>query len=307
MFCSKFRTACKMASAGIALAILASAPPSVATAAVVDSYSTGFEDFNLGAMSDGTTTQKGWSGGAQSGFQNATPGDEAITTAAAHTGSQSWRLTHGYSTPGQGSPFSPNLSAGLGDPGITDFVGSLWFRGVGVGDNSSIAINSGNMAGTDRAVIIAYLVNEPAGINPAGIHLYTFGDNFAAIDIATGLDPTVWHELTYTITKNGSTNSLTTVVDGGAPLVVNPDGLSDFRADTSNPYSDSSRLKFNTRLGSSGAPATPDPNALGFYIDDISYSVIGAAAVPETSSLIVWSLLGLTIGGGSWWRRKRSA
>jgi hypothetical protein len=31
------------------------------------------------------------------------------------------------------------------------------------------------------------------------------------------------------------------------------------------------------------------------------------AAVPEPASLVAWSLLGLTIGGGAWWKRKRSA
>ncbi len=30
-----------------------------------------------------------------------------------------------------------------------------------------------------------------------------------------------------------------------------------------------------------------------------------ASAVPEPASLIVWSLLGLTITGGSWWRRRK--
>lgn len=29
------------------------------------------------------------------------------------------------------------------------------------------------------------------------------------------------------------------------------------------------------------------------------------AAVPEASSLVVWSLLGLATGGGAWWRRRR--
>jgi hypothetical protein len=34
---------------------------------------------------------------------------------------------------------------------------------------------------------------------------------------------------------------------------------------------------------------------------------LATAPVPEPASLIVWSLLGLTISGAGWWRRKRSA
>jgi hypothetical protein len=33
----------------------------------------------------------------------------------------------------------------------------------------------------------------------------------------------------------------------------------------------------------------------------------GAAAVPEASSLIAWSMVGLVSGGGCWWRRRRTA
>ena len=31
------------------------------------------------------------------------------------------------------------------------------------------------------------------------------------------------------------------------------------------------------------------------------------APVPEPASLIIWSLLGLTMGGASWWRRRKRA
>jgi len=40
---------------------------------------------------------------------------------------------------------------------------------------------------------------------------------------------------------------------------------------------------------------------------DIYWDNLQTAAVPEPGSIAVWSLLGLTVGGASWRRRKRSA
>ncbi len=40
---------------------------------------------------------------------------------------------------------------------------------------------------------------------------------------------------------------------------------------------------------------------------DIHWDNLQASAVPEPASLLVWSMLGLALGGATWWRRKRSA
>jgi hypothetical protein len=52
-------------------------------------------------------------------------------------------------------------------------------------------------------------------------------------------------------------------------------------------------------------PTTPYGTA--FFGPNFEFTPLaaGAADVPEPTSLIVWSLLGLTISGGSWWRRRK--
>ena len=157
------------------------------------------EGYTTGALSpDINTAQQGWSGGspAQGGFTNndhASPtdqsvatADEAITTAAAHSGTQSWRLSRGYNTPGQGTPFSANLPQGVvndGDKFTTDF----WFKSVNaVADDSSVAIETGTAAGTDRANYLAYIQSTAAGLQ---IYSFKNGSAFDQINLFTDVDP----------------------------------------------------------------------------------------------------------------------
>ena len=73
-----------------------------------------------------------------------------------------------------------------------------------------------------------------------------------------------------------------------------------WRQDNSFAYADSSRLKFRPRQDG-------DPASGGFYFDDINYNVVpAAAAVPEASSVFVWSLMALAIGGLAWFRSKKA-
>ncbi len=48
------------------------------------------------------------------------------------------------------------------------------------------------------------------------------------------------------------------------------------------------------------------PEFHGHYVDDVTLTLSGVASpIPEPSTLIVWSLLGLTFGGVGYWRRRR--
>jgi hypothetical protein len=279
-----------------------------ANAAISIGFESG-EGYTIGALSpDINTAQQGWSGGspAQGGFTNndhASPtdqsvatADEAITDAAAHSGTQSWRLSRGYNSPGQGTPFSATLPQGVvndGDKFFTDF----WFKAVNAAaDGSSVAIETGMAAGTDRGNYLAFIENSGAGLQ---IYSFNNGSAFDQVDLFTDVDRSIWHHLDISLTKSGYTDTVSVSLDGGSPVSYDA-ALNQWRQDNSFPYADSSRLKFRPRQDGS-------PTSGGLYFDDINYNVVpAAAAVPEASSVLVWSLMALAIGGLAWFRSKKA-
>jgi hypothetical protein len=278
-----------------------------ARGAVVIGFEPG-EGYTTGALSpDINTAQQGWSGGspAQGGFTNndhasatdesVLTADEAVTTAAAHSGTQSWRNSRGYNSPGQGSPYSPSLPQGVVNDG-DKFVASLWFKAVNaVADLSSMGILTGTAAGTDRGNYLAYM-----DYTPTGLQIYSFdnGAAFHQVDLFSNVDPTIWHQLSMSLTKNGYVDTVSIALDGGSPVVYNA-ALNEWRQSLGFAYADSSRLKINARQDG-------DPSFEGFYIDDISYNLAQPASVPEASSVLVWAIAVVVIGGMTWVRRQHA-
>ena len=245
------------------------------------SYSTGFEDFTLGPISSGVAgpSQNGWSGGAQGGFTNNDAGDEQVVNTVVQSGVQSWHYARGYNSPGQGTPYTPNVDAV--DTAGESMSGSIWFKAHTSADNSSFAIETGNVAGDDRAEILAYVENLAGGLT---IRSFT-GSGFTGVPIASGLDASAWHSLAFSLAYTGADNKLSISVDGGSPVLF--DGsLKDWRDANSLAFSESSRLKLRPRH------ADGDPSFNGFYIDDISYAV-----VPEPTGLGLLALGGIALLG----------
>jgi len=269
--------------------ICATASPAIAAT----TYSTGFEDFTLGPMSTSAVgpTQGGWSGGAVGGFVNSDSGDEQIVNTVVHTGDQSWHYARGYNSPGSGTPYTPNLSEAVDNVGDS-ISGSIWFKAHTVADDSLLAIETGNIAGTDRAEILAYIDNVAGGLT---IRSFTNGAAFDGVPIASGLDASVWHELAFSLTRTASENAVSISIDGGAPVSFNG-SLKGYRDSLLQPYSESSRLKLRTRHTDGNLAFN------GFYLDDISYSV--SAAVPEPTSI---ALFGLATASCLAVRRRRRA
>ena len=208
-----------------------------------DIYSTSFEDFSLGAMNPNpASTQGGWSGGAQVGFTNNDAGDEQIVNTEAHTGAQSWHFARGYGSPGQGTPYTPNLSSAVTAVG-DNLSGSVWFKAHTAGDGSSFAIESGNLVGDDRAEILAYITNAAGNLNVTTFDYPDNAANYSTVNVATNLGAADWHELAFSLTKTLTGNSLTVSVDGGSPVTVAA-YLAEWRDVNSFAYSESSRLKF---------------------------------------------------------------
>jgi hypothetical protein len=272
----------RIAAAGAAFFAIAVLPLGQAVAAT--SYSTGFEDppFTVGPMSpDIATTQGGWSGGAQGGFTNNDHAvgneDEAITTADVHSGLQSWRLSRGYGSPGQGVPYSPIVENGDGNGVAADgemLLASLWFKAVSAGDGTVTAIETGTADGTDRGNYLARLSNEAGGIR---IYSFENGAAFDEVTLFSGVSATDWHSLDIKLTKSGFVDTVSLSLDGGTPVSYNA-ALNEWRQTLPSPYADHSRLRI--RPTSDG-----DLAQLGYYFDDVSYSVVNA--VPEPASLVL--------------------
>jgi hypothetical protein len=263
-----------------------------AFAQTTSSYSTGFEDFNLGAMSTGLngSTQGGWSGGQYSGYV----ASDLIVNTVAHTGGKSWLCAGTVtSAPGPGTPFTPNLATAVTNVGDV-FQGSLWFKAHTAADGSRLEIDAGNTAGDNRSEILAFVQ-----ANAGGLTVNTFDypdgagvDNYSSVIVADGLDAGIWHQLSYSFTRTATGNALSVSVDNGQATVVSGYIAEYFdEMIPPQPYCDSSRMKFRSRDSLSG-----------FYLDDISYSVT-SASVPEPSSVL--ALLG-GLGSLLAFRRRRA-
>ena len=130
------------------------------------------------------------------------------------------------------------MSPGVANVGDV-MTGSVWFKAHTAGDNSSIAIETGNPVGDDRAEILAYVENLAGGLTIRSFD----GGAFTNVPIASELDASLWHELSFSLTLTATDNAVSISVDGSAPVAF--DGsLKEFRDDSFVPDSESSRLNF---------------------------------------------------------------
>lgn len=225
--------------------------------------------------------QNGWNGGVPCVvFVNNDAGDESVTTAAAHTGSQSWRYSRGYGSPGCGTPFSPQLAGSVGRPssGATGDIAvvKFAFKAVSPGDGSKQNIYLGSVPRDERTASNIYLQNAPAGVV-----LYMFapapGDpcNQVQNTIAT-VSAGVWHtvKMTTLYHEDVSLDVTTYVIDEAQSGQVTYQAVSwmhPWRQCNSLPYVPGASLKFASSFDG-------DPAINGFYYDDVSFKVLKSSA-----------------------------
>jgi fibronectin-binding autotransporter adhesin len=237
----------------------------------------GADNYVLGPL-DG---QEGWTGGAQPNFTNndlgfdnldGTFGDEAVTNLQSQSGAQSWRYSRGYGSPGQGTPFTPNLGATVGAPSFADGDTStvtFGFRAVDpAGDGSSQNIYEGDVGGNERTGAQINLQNLASGVR-LFTNIYNPTTNaFSVVELGV-YSGSAWHTVEMiTVYNDDPALDLTTFkVDGLTVAATNP-WMHIWRADQAGPpaYVPGSRLKFFSLQDGSAA-------IKGFYYDNISMEI----------------------------------
>ena len=168
-----------------------------------------FEDYAVDPISDSSTNtiQFGWSGGAQTYFQDDSRDDEAVTNTKAYEGTKSWCFSLAlYNNPGQGSPFTPALALETQAENETEFNTSLfgkcirstfYFNAEAANEGSVIKIYNGSYAGDDRTGFNVNIRKLAGGIQ---ITSYTFSNgSFPEIELVNSLGYGAWHKVEVTV------------------------------------------------------------------------------------------------------------
>lgn len=236
--------------------------------------------FNLGPISDSATStiQGGWSGGAQTYFQNDSTDDETISNTFFKSSPYSWYVGAQplYGNPGQGSPFTPALPLQTDAASEAAFNAELFTKTVKysfdfyVKGNSStplppeqLRVYNGSYQGNDRTGLNLLINNN---YNTVDISSYTYsGGSFSLIPLATGLATNTWHNIEINITYDADPDNDTFIysVNGGAGQSV-LSWPNVWRKDNAfTPV-------YGTWLAFGKIETNIEGSGFGFYIDNIS-------------------------------------
>ncbi len=252
--------------------------------------------YSLGDLS----LQNGWDAGiVAQGFTNNNANSDVVTNADAFAGTQSWRYSGSYGSPGSGTPFTkyvasvgaPNAAsafgAGLNSP-VTptgdQSVISFAFRAIAPGDGSQFNVYEGNrdLADPSRTGPNIYVTATSASLVTLHLfHLSSTDDcnnqDFPDITLAT-VAAGVWHTVKMTTTypnvtpSNFATYGTTTfIIDegtGGQVTVTDSDAVwvHQYNFCNGGPYSPGTAVKWSNSFNDY-------PTHQGFYVDNVSMKV----------------------------------
>lgn len=237
------------------------------------------------------------------GWQITNPNwDQSVTNSSPINGANSWRISNLLATGSFGDqPFTPALAtmAGESSTGAASnyFAASMLFKplaGGVLGEGTSISLDRGDGARGNWMRI------ENTGGDQWKLAVTDYNGNaFVETTLATGLLSGSVYELAFDMTfVDGLQNDIWNVYLNGNLLFTGV-GWEDYFQDAQpgiGPPLAYDRLLF--RQG-----GTSSPGAVGILFDDIFYTNVAAAEVPEPASLAIWSLIGVA---GLAYRRRRS-
>ncbi|MCW5733123.1 MAG: hypothetical protein KIS73_03320 [Enhydrobacter sp.] len=264
-----------------------------------DSYILGDNVENLTLLDLGTDTQTfddmttGPIANGENGWKDVGPADDQAIVEV--EGNQVWRISSDPASGDFGGPYTPALSVTAGEPQTSadgDFH-SIKFRVKPVSetpDDSRIEVDFANAAGTDRN---NFMVIESTG---AGIRIAvnepkldgnwtnnTFTAFTGNVELASGVDPTSWHDIELRLTYvDGADNDVIQVYLDGA-LIGTTTTFENYRDAIGGTHSDNAEANQTSRIIFRGSNAGQPVDGAGgqnqgFYFDDVTSTVANNAS-----------------------------
>ncbi len=266
-----------------------------------------FTPYSLGDLS----LQNGWDAGiVAQGFTNNNANSDVVANTDAFNGTQSWRYSGSYGSPGSGPPFTPYVAT-VGAPNAATAFGaggnspvtpagdqsiiSFAFRAVAPGDGSRFNVYEGNrdLADPSRTGGNLYITaTSLVDVTLSRFHLSSTDDcmnqDFPEIVLTTVAAGT-WHTVKMTTTYPNVTpsdlstyGSTTYVIDegtGGQVTVTDTDAVWVHQLNHCNasPYSPGTSIKWSNSFNDY-------PTHQGFYVDDVSMIVNNTGAATTANS-----------------------
>ncbi len=249
--------------------------------------------------------QNGWDSGISGqGFTNNFANSNVVSSADAFTGTQSWRYSGSYGSPGSGTPFTPYVATvgapnaatafapGLNSP-VTPAgdrsVISFAFKAVAPGDLSGINLYEGNRDKPDPERTGSNLYVKATSASGVTLFRYNLSStnscgnqDYPLLTIATVAAGT-WHTVKMTtIYPNVTPSDLSTygtttyIIDEGTSeqvTVTDPGAtwVNQSKYCGGGPYSPGTSVKWSSSFNDY-------PTHQGFYIDDVSMTVNNGTA-----------------------------